>query len=135
MLPMQVLPHTLPNTVAELQQLLIEKLSIIEQQQKTIASGQSLLKVLEEKLRLLNHKYFAMSSEKNPGQAELQFLNEAELLHAQEILDELDTDEEEPETIEFEALELPEDTQQMPVLKPIFQIAELIRSYLKVKRK
>ena len=97
MLPMQVLPHTLPNTVAELQQLLIEKLSIIEQHEKTIASSQSLNKVLEEKLRLLNLKLFAKSSEKNPGQAELQFLNEAEMLHSQEVQDELESDEEEPE--------------------------------------
>ena len=94
---MQVLPHTLPNTVAELQQLLIEKLSIIEQHEKTIASSQSLNKVLEEKLRLLNQKLFAKSSEKNPGQAELQFLNEAEMLHSQEVQDELESDEEEPE--------------------------------------
>ena len=94
---MQVSPHTLPNTVAELQQLLIEKLSIIEQHEKTIASSQSLNKVLEEKLRLLNQKLFAKSSEKNPGQAELQFLNEAEMLHSQEAQDELESDEEEPE--------------------------------------
>ena len=94
---MQVPPHTLPNTVAELQQLLIEKLSIIEQHEKTIASSQSLNKVLEEKLRLLNQKLFAKSSEKNPGQAELQFLNEAEMLHSQAIQDELESDEEEPE--------------------------------------
>ena len=94
---MQVPPHTMPTTVAELQQLLIEKLSIIEQHEKTIASSQSLNKVLEEKLRLLNEKLFAKSSEKNPGQAELQFLNEAELLHSQEVQDELESDEEEPE--------------------------------------
>ena len=90
---------TLPTTVAELQQLLIEKLAIIERQEKTIASTESLNKALQEKLRLLNQKHFAKSSEKNPGQAELQFLNEAEMLHSQESRDELESDEEEPDII------------------------------------
>ena len=85
---MQVLPNNLPTTVAELQQLLLEKQSVIEQQQKELASSRSRNKVLEEKLRLLNQKHFAKSSEKNPGQAELQFLNEAEMLHSQAVLDE-----------------------------------------------
>jgi transposase len=92
---MQVLPNILPTTVAELQQLLLEQQSIIKRHEKTIASNETLLNVLEEKLRLLNLKHFAKSSEKNPGQAELQFLNEAELLHTQELIDELNSDEEE----------------------------------------
>ncbi len=103
---MQVQPKNLPTTVAELQQLLIEKQSIIERHEKTIAASQSLLKVLEEKLRLLNQKHFAKSSEKNAGQAELHFLNEAELLHAQEIVDELNAakaDEAEEQEIDVPA--------------------------------
>jgi transposase len=92
---MQVLPDILPTTVAELQQLLLEQQSIIKQHEKTIASKETLLNVLEEKLRLLNLKHFAKSSEKNPGQAELQFLNEAELLNTQELIDELNSDKEE----------------------------------------
>ena len=79
-------PNTLPNTVAELQQLLIEQQRIIQEQAAALKSSQALNSTLEHKLRLLNQKHFAKSSEKNPGQAELQFLNEAEMLHAQEAL-------------------------------------------------
>jgi len=54
----------------------------------------SKLKALEENLRLLNVKHFAKSSEKNPGQAEFQFLNEAEVLQAKQALDDVaSTDE------------------------------------------
>jgi len=84
---MSALPDTLPTSVAELQQLLLEKQSLIDKQAKTITDAQTRLNVLEEKLRLLNQKHFAKSSEKNAGQAELQFLNEAELLHAKEALE------------------------------------------------
>ena len=84
---MQTSLDKLPTTVAELQQLPIDKQAIIERQEKALTSSQSLNKALLEKLRLLNLKHFAKSSEKNPGQAELQFLNEAELLHSQHALD------------------------------------------------
>ena len=87
---MQALSEKLPTTVVELQQLLLEKQSLIEKQAKELAASQSLNKALEEKLRLLNQKHFAKSSEKNPGQAELQFLNEAEMLHSQDVRDETD---------------------------------------------
>ena len=83
---MPPLPNTLPNDIAELQQLLIEQQRIIQEQAEALKSSQALNKVYEEKLRLLNQKHFAKSSEKNPGQAELHFLNEAEMLHAQEAL-------------------------------------------------
>ena len=75
----------LPTTVAELQQLLVEQQAVIDKRAKELASSLSLNKALEEKLRLLNQKHFAKSSEKNPGQAELQFLNEAEMLHSQDV--------------------------------------------------
>lgn len=71
---MSSLPSTLPNTVAELQQLLIEQQRINQEQAAALKSSQALNKALEQKLRLLNQKHFAKSSEKNPGQAELQFL-------------------------------------------------------------
>lgn len=87
---MPALPDTLFLTNAQLHKLLLEKQLIIEQHEKTIASRESLVEVLEEKLRLLNQKHFAKSTEKNPGQSELQFLNEAELLHAQESLNALE---------------------------------------------
>jgi transposase len=102
---MQVLPDTLPTTVAELQQLLVEKQLIIKQQADELTAIQTLNTVLEEKLRLQNQKHFAQSSEKNPGQAELQFLNEAEMLHAQEVLEqtEASNDAEQDDSIEVPA--------------------------------
>ena len=87
------LSEKLPTTVVELQQLLLEKQSLIEKQAKELAASQSLNKALEEKLRLLNQKHFAKSSEKNPGQAELQFLNEAEMLHSQDVRDETEREQ------------------------------------------
>ncbi|MEE9333668.1 MAG: IS66 family transposase [Granulosicoccaceae bacterium] len=84
---MQSLIDKLPTNVAQLQQLLIDKQAIIERQDKALTSSQALNKVLEEQLRLLNTKHFSKSSEKNPGQAELQFLNEAELLLSQNAID------------------------------------------------
>lgn len=83
---MPSLPNTLPNNVAELQQMLLEQQRINKEQAEALESSLALNKVYEEKLRLLNQKHFAKSSEKNAGQAELQFLNEAEMLHAQEAL-------------------------------------------------
>lgn len=107
---MQVLPKTLPNTVAELQQMLIDQQSVIVQQEKKITSFESLIKVLEDKLRFLNQQHFAKSSEKNPGQPELQFLNEAELLHAKEALEKLKAAEDKEE----EDIDVPAHTRKAP---------------------
>jgi len=87
---MQALPDTMPTDVAELQQLLVNCQSIIETQAKELVATRAYNKLLDEKLRLLNKKHFAKSSETNKKQAELQFLNEAELLQAQEALDAID---------------------------------------------
>jgi len=84
---MQGLPKTLPTNVKELQKLLLEQQRVIEQHEKSLALRDSQLKKLEEKLRLLNVKHFAKSSEKNPGQGEFQFLNEAEVLLAKQALE------------------------------------------------
>lgn len=40
-------------------------------------------------LALLNKKHFAKSLERSSGQKELQFVNEAELLHTKEALDDV----------------------------------------------
>ena len=82
-------PFMLPNTVFELQKRLAEQQAIIEKQEIDIEATRFHNKKLQEQLALLNQKHFAKSSEKNPGQAELQFLNEAELLHAQQALDDV----------------------------------------------
>lgn len=87
---MQALPDTMLTDVAELQQLLVNCRSIIETQAKELVATRAYNKLLDEKLRLLNKKHFAKSSETNKKQAELQFLNEAELLQAQEALDAID---------------------------------------------
>lgn len=109
---MPALPTKLPTTVAELQQLLLEKQSVIEQQEKELATSRSLNKVLEEKLRLLNQKHFAKSSEKNPGQAELHFLNEAEMLHAQDILDETEANSETDNAEQEDGITVPAHTRK-----------------------
>ncbi len=90
---MQAQPEKLPTTVVELQQLLLVKQALIEKQAQELRSSELLIKVLEEKLRLLNHVHFAKSSEKNRGQAELQFLNQAEMQHSQDVRNETDASE------------------------------------------
>lgn len=66
--------------------MLLALQSFNEKQAAALISSLALNKIYKEKLRPLNQKHFARSSEKNAGQSELQFLNEVEMLHAQEVL-------------------------------------------------
>ena len=59
---------------------------------KTLCAKQTVIERLEEQLRLLKQRQFGKRSEKFPGQAELQFFNEAELLELEARLAEPDVE-------------------------------------------
>lgn len=100
-------PQKLPDDVSELKQLIAKQQQVIDQKQhvidqhqrklshkqheieqhlKTISTKQTAIGRLEAQLRLLQQQRFGQSSEKHPGQAELQFFNEAELLQLEVVL-------------------------------------------------
>jgi len=87
---MQVDLEQLPESVAELKAMV---LSVVGQANQALQHKQLRIELLEEKLRLLQQQRFGASSEKHPGQGELQLWNEAELLVAAAVA------ELEPETI------------------------------------
>ena len=91
---MDVALEQLPDDINALKRMVGEQQAVIERKQKalehqqrkitdqleTISAKQSVIERLEEQLRLLQQRQFGKRSEKSPGQAELQFFNEAELL-------------------------------------------------------
>jgi transposase len=70
----------LPDDVESLQRLLVEKLTVIDEQSRTLAQKQERIVYLEEQLRLRNQRQFGRRSEQHREQLELQLFNEAELL-------------------------------------------------------
>jgi transposase len=106
---MDVRSQKLPDDLIELKRIIQQQQAVITQKQalidrkqkaleqrqrkidshlETISRKQTLIKRLEEQLRLLQQRRFGKSSEKNLDQIELQLFNEAELLDLQAALDE-----------------------------------------------
>lgn len=90
----------LPDELAELKQLVANQRQVIKQNRqmleqrdhqlkqhlKTISFKQTTIERLEAMLKSLQQQRFGRSSEQHPGQAELQFFNEAELLALEIVL-------------------------------------------------
>ena len=110
---MDVVLEQLPDDISALKQIVGKQQAVIagkqvvidrkqkalEQQQreitahlKTLCAKQTVIERLEEQLRLLKQRQFGKRSEKFPGQAELQFFNEAELLELEARLAEPDVE-------------------------------------------
>lgn len=87
---MSVAIDSLPDDVDALKRLVQQKQSLIDRHRDTISAKQTVIERLEELLRHYQHERFGARSEKHPGQGELQFFNEAELLQAQ-AADDADT--------------------------------------------
>ena len=96
---MDVALEQLPDDINALKRMVGEQQAVIEQHQRTITdhletlcAKQTVIERLEEQLRLLKQRQFGKRSEKFPGQAELQFFNEAELLELEARLAEPDVE-------------------------------------------
>lgn len=87
---MEVVLESLPDDVDALKRLVQEKQAVIDHHRDTISTKQTVIERLEELLRYFQHQRFGSHSEKHPGQGELHFFNEAELLQA-ETPDDVDT--------------------------------------------
>jgi transposase len=73
---MNLAPECLPNDVESLKDLVLQQAAQVEQLTAQNQHYQSQLEALYEELRLMRHKRFGPSSEKDPGQTDL--FNEAE---------------------------------------------------------
>ena len=74
------------QTIDDARQDLAQRQQAISKHLKTISNKQSTIEQLEAQLRSLQQQRFGKSSEKHPGQAELQLFNEAELLQLEATL-------------------------------------------------
>ena len=87
-------PEALTQRVAELEQQLTDERRQSAEKQRDLEHAaqrqhnkqQRLIDQLQAQLRALQQQRFARSSEKHPGQVELQFFNEAELLQLEAVL-------------------------------------------------
>jgi len=90
---MDSLLQKLPDDVLALQEIVAKQQQVLEQhqhkieaQRTTISTKQTTIERLEALLQRFQQQRFGKSSEKHPGQAELQLFNEAELLQLEAAL-------------------------------------------------